>query len=169
MRRYRSLIEARNPLVLRMLAAFVSALCLSIGITGSALALPTDREPLLIETRSGPVKFAVELALTPADRATGLMHRQSLPADHGMLFRFDRTRQIMMWMKNTPLSLDMVFIGEDGVVAGIARNTTPYSEAVIPSPGPVRYVLELNAGTALRHGISAGDRVRHRIVGKDNQ
>jgi CspA family cold shock protein len=73
------LIEARNPLVL--LAAFVSALCLSIGITGSALALPTDREPLLIETRSARSKFAVELAFTPADRATGLMHRQSLPAD----------------------------------------------------------------------------------------
>jgi uncharacterized membrane protein (UPF0127 family) len=88
----------------------------------------------------------VELALTPADRATGLMNRQSMPATHGMLFRFDRTRQVLMWMKNTPLSLDMVFIGEDGWWRESPRNTTPFSEAVIPSPGPVRYVLELNAG-----------------------
>jgi uncharacterized membrane protein (UPF0127 family) len=81
------------------------------------------------------VKFAVELALTPADRATGLMHRQSMAADHGMLFVSTRPRQMLMWMKNTPLSLDMVFIGEERRGGRYSRNTTPYSEPVIPSPG----------------------------------
>ncbi|WP_420409493.1 DUF192 domain-containing protein [Hoeflea sp.] len=134
------------------------------AIADPAAALPVDSEPLVIETGSGEVKFDVELALTPSDRATGLMYRESMPEDRGMLFRFDRTRLVVMWMKNTPLPLDMIFIDENGVVAGVARDTEPYSEAVIPSPGRVRYVLELNAGAALRHDIAAGDRVRHRAI-----
>jgi uncharacterized membrane protein (UPF0127 family) len=150
----------------RFAAALLAVLlfCLVVPASGLSKTLPTDRDPVVIETRSGPVKFSVELALTPADRATGLMNRQSMAATHGMLFRFDQTRQVLMWMKNTPLPLDMVFINEAGFVAGIAAQTTPFSETVIPSPGPVRYVLELNAGTAARHGIRAGDRVRHRVV-----
>lgn len=142
------------PLLVMCLAAMVAPVA----------ALPVDSEPLVIETQAGPVEFDVELALTPSDRATGLMHRQSMPEMQGMLFRFDRTRMVVMWMKNTPLPLDMIFIDENGVVAGVARDTEPFSEAVIPSPGPVRYVLELNSGAAQRHGIAAGDRVRHRVV-----
>lgn len=136
--------------------------------TGGATAasvLPVDSERLVVETASGPVSFSVELALTPADRSRGLMYRKSMAADHGMLFRFDSTRQVMMWMKNTPLPLDMVFIHSDGVVAGIAANTVPLSQAIVASPGPVRYVLELNAGSAEREGIRVGDRVRHRVIG----
>lgn len=128
--------------------------------------LPTDAERLVIDTGKGPVSFSVELALTPETRATGLMHRQSMPADHGMLFRFDRTRQVLMWMKNTPLPLDMVFIDARGRVSGVAADTTPFSETIIASPGPVRYVLELNAGTAMQMGISVGDMVRHRVIGR---
>ncbi|MEM5472707.1 DUF192 domain-containing protein [Hoeflea sp. AS60] len=128
--------------------------------------LPTDSERLVIETQNGPVAFAVELALTADDRATGLMNRQSMPADHGMLFKFDQTRQVLMWMKNTPLPLDMIFISEDGTVARIAEETTPFSETIIPSVEPVRYVLELNGGTAASRGLSVGDMVRHRVIGK---
>ena len=106
----------------------------------------------------------MELALTAADSATGLMHRQDMAADHGMLFRFDQTRQVLMWMKNTPLPLDMLFIDDDGTIVGIAKDTTPFSEAIIASPGPVRYVLELNAGTAERMGIAVGDVARHRAI-----
>lgn len=150
----------------RFVAALVASFlfCLVAPTNGFSNVLPTDRDPIVIETSSGPVEFTVELALTPADRSTGLMNRQSMPATHGMLFRFDQTRQVLMWMKNTPLPLDMVFIDEAGVVAGIAAETTPFSEAIVPSPGPVRYVLELNAGVAARSGIRAGDRVRHRVV-----
>ncbi|WP_422370207.1 DUF192 domain-containing protein [Hoeflea sp.] len=150
--------------------AFIRSFLVSIlvmcgaALSAQAVALPLDSEPLVIETEAGDVEFDVELALTPSDRATGLMHRESMPEKQGMLFRFDRTRLVVMWMKNTPLPLDMIFIDESGVVAGVARDTEPFSETVIPSPGPVRYVLELNAGAALRHGISAGDRVRHRVV-----
>lgn len=144
----------------------LSALILVFPVVSLAAQLPTDSERLVIETRNGPVDFSVELALTADNRASGLMNRESMPADHGMLFKFDQTREILMWMKNTPLPLDMIFIDADGVVARIAENTTPFSETIIPSVAPVRYVLELNGGTAARRGISAGDRVRHRVIGK---
>ncbi|WP_290885919.1 DUF192 domain-containing protein [Hoeflea sp.] len=126
--------------------------------------MPTDSEPLVITTGNGRVSFSVELATTPQTRASGLMHRQSMSPDHGMLFRFDQTRQVLMWMKNTPLPLDMLFIDDQGTIVGIAEDTTPFSEDVIASPGPVRYVLELNAGTAGLKGISVGDTARHRVI-----
>lgn len=167
MHRFQNPTESREISAQRVAAAFLAALlfCFVLPASGVAKTLPTDRDPIIVETGYGPVEFSVELALTPADRSTGLMNRQSMPETHGMLFRFERTRQVLMWMKNTPLPLDMVFINEEGVVAGIAADTTPFSEAIIPSPGPVRYVLELNAGTAARTGIRAGDKVRHRVVG----
>ncbi|MEQ8479013.1 MAG: DUF192 domain-containing protein [Hoeflea sp.] len=155
-------LKDRLSLIRGFLFPFI-VVCLS-AMAVPVAALPIDSEPLVIETQAGAVEFDVELALTPSDRATGLMFRQSMPEKQGMLFRFDRTRLVVMWMKNTPLPLDMVFIDENGVVAGVARDTVPFSEAVIPSPGKVRYVLELNAGAAQRHGIAAGDRVRHRVV-----
>lgn len=155
-------VAARFASVLTVLFSLLF-ICIA-ALSAPAAALPIDSEPLVIETEAGEVEFDVELALTPSDRATGLMHRQSMPEKQGMLFRFDRTRLVVMWMKNTPLPLDMIFIDENGVVAGVARDTEPFSETVIPSPGRVRYVLELNAGAALRHGIAAGDRVRHRVV-----
>ncbi|MEQ9327049.1 MAG: DUF192 domain-containing protein [Rhodospirillales bacterium] len=147
-------------------AAFLIFLVLSFG-PGALVAgpLPVDSERLFIDTSKGSVGFTVELALTPENRATGLMNRQSMAADHGMLFRFDQTRDVLMWMKNTPLSLDMLFIAENGRIARIAENTVPYSETIIPSGSPVRYVLELNAGTAAKTGVSVGDRVRHRVIG----
>lgn len=130
----------------------------------SAASQPVDSEQLVIETGAGAIRFFVELALTPATRASGLMNRTSMAPDHGMLFRFDQTRPVLMWMKNTPLSLDMLFIDAAGTVVGIAKDTTPNSEIIIPSPAPVRYVLELNAGTAEKRGISPGDKVQHREI-----
>nr|WP_255561710.1 DUF192 domain-containing protein [Pseudohoeflea sp. DP4N28-3] len=122
-------------------------------------------EPLLIETEGGAVSFKVELALDGASRAQGLMNRAEMPADQGMLFDFGTTRLVTMWMKNTLLPLDMIFITPDGRVAGIAADTVPHSEALISSPGPVRYVLEVNAGTAATKGIAVGDQVVHPAVG----
>lgn len=152
-----------------MVLQYAVLLSISAGVAASAMVLPVDSERLVVETGAGPVNFSVELALTAADRSNGLMHRQSMAVDHGMLFRFDRTRQVMMWMKNTPLSLDMLFINADGLVAGIATETVPFSQTIIASPGPVRYVLELNAGTAKRTGITVGDQVRHRVIGSDGK
>lgn len=120
-------------------------------------------EPLTIETRAGPVAFKVEMALTPEERSKGLMYRTELAPDAGMLFDFRTDQPIYMWMKNTYIPLDMVFIRSDGRVARIAANTTPLSTETISSGGPVRAVLELPAGTARARGIAVGDRVRHHL------
>ena len=153
-----------SPLLTLILATFLSIAGFLPGAGTSLAAMPTDAEPLVIETAQGPVSFSVELALTPDDRSTGLMHRETMAADHGMLFRFDQVREVLMWMKNTPLPLDMLFIDDGGTLVGIAKDTTPFSENIIASPGPVLYVLELNAGTAERQGIRVGDKVRHRAI-----
>jgi len=106
--------------------------------------------------------FTLELALTPDQRSRGLMFRREMPADRGMLFDFGEPEQpISMWMKNTYLSLDMVFIRSNGLIHHIAENTTPLSEAIIPSNGPIRGVLEVLGGTAARLGFKAGDLVEH--------
>lgn len=120
--------------------------------------------PATVVTETGRHAFAVELALSPAERARGLMNRESMAADRGMLFRFDTTRRVTMWMKSTLISLDMVFIRADGTIAGIHADAEPLSEAIIASPEPVRFVLELNAGTAERIGARAGDRVEHPVI-----
>jgi uncharacterized membrane protein (UPF0127 family) len=124
-------------------------------------------EPLSIDTKSGPVAFKVEMALTSDERAKGLMYRTELAPDAGMLFDFRTDQQVYMWMKNTYLPLDMVFIRSDGRIASIAANTTPLSTETISSGGPVRAVLELPAGTAKARGITVGDRVRHHLFPND--
>ncbi|MDF1609923.1 DUF192 domain-containing protein [Hoeflea sp. YIM 152468] len=151
-----------------MAAAALVLAGLATGFTAQAAAtpLPVDSERLVIQTAAGPVRIAVELALTPETRARGLMNRESMAPDHGMLFKFDQTRPVMMWMKNTPLPLDMLFLDEGGTIVGIVKDTIPYSETIISSPSPVRYVLELNAGTADRRGIAPGDKAHHRVIGQ---
>jgi uncharacterized membrane protein (UPF0127 family) len=120
-------------------------------------------EPLEIVTRSGVHVFDVELAVTPDERSKGLMFRRELPPGRGMLFDFEGEGPVAMWMRNTYVSLDMIFIRADGRIARIAENTKPLSEEIIPSGTPVKAVLELVAGTAKRLGIAPGDRVAHRI------
>jgi len=119
----------------------------------------------VVETASGAHSFTVELAETPAQRARGLMFRRQMAPDHGMLFDFGTDDEVRMWMQNTYISLDMVFITRDGVVHRIERNTTPLSTRTISSKGPVRSVLEVIAGTADRIGLKRGDVVRHPIFG----
>jgi uncharacterized membrane protein (UPF0127 family) len=87
------------------------------------------------------------------------MYRRSVPEFYGMLFDFKRDQEITMWMKNTYVSLDMIFIQSDGRIRRIAENTETESEKIIPSGGPVRAVLEVVAGTARKLGIEPGDRV----------
>jgi len=121
-------------------------------------------ETLSIATQGGQKQaFKVEVARNDADRAQGLMFRRSMPADQGMLFDFGRVEPVSMWMQNTYLPLDMLFIRPDGTIARIAANTEPLSTRTIPSGEPVLAVLELNAGTATKLGIKPGDRVEHPI------
>ena len=126
-----------------------------------------DQEPLAIETASGPVEFMVEMARSPAEQSRGLMFRDEVPPLTGMIFLHDRPRPISMWMRNTPTSLDMLFIDEAGVIRAIAAETVPFSETVISAPGPMAAVLEILGGEAARLGIEPGDRVRHPHFGTD--
>jgi uncharacterized protein len=118
-------------------------------------------EPLTIVTKAGPKRFDVEVMRDDAARARGLMFRRHMAADHGMLFDFEQDQPVTMWMKNTYLPLDMVFIRPDGTISRIAADTEPLSTAIISSGGPVLAVLELNAGTAAKLGIAPGDRIEH--------
>jgi uncharacterized membrane protein (UPF0127 family) len=127
------------------------------------MILPTDAEPLVVETAAGERSFAIEIADEPTERERGLMFRETMDDGHGMLFVFAEQRQVGFWMKNTPMPLDLVFIADDGTIKAVLAGK-PYSEAVI-SPGvPVHFVLELKAGTAARQHIADGDKVRHRVV-----
>ncbi|MCU0820354.1 MAG: DUF192 domain-containing protein [Beijerinckiaceae bacterium] len=118
-------------------------------------------EPLTIDSSGKRHNFRIELARTDNDRARGLMFRRSMPADQGMLFDFERDQMVSMWMRNTYISLDMLFIFADGRIHRIEQRTEVESERTISSGVPVRAVLELNAGTAERLGIKPGDRVVH--------
>jgi uncharacterized membrane protein (UPF0127 family) len=128
-----------------------------------AMAAEGAKEPLKIETAAGAHAFAVEMATTSDQHAAGLMHRRAMAADAGMLFLYPAGSRVAMWMKNTLIPLDMLFIGPAGRITHIAERTVPMSTELIGSNGPVRAVLELNAGTASRLGIKVGDRVRHPV------
>jgi len=145
---------------LRRLLAALAVLCLIAGV-GSALAKTIEQAEIV--TKSGVKVFQVEIATTEQERQKGLMYRKSVPEGTGMLFDFDREQEVVMWMKNTPVSLDMIFIRGDGTIARIAENTTPLSEARIYSGSPVKGVLEVVAGTARKYGIAPGDKVSHRF------
>jgi uncharacterized membrane protein (UPF0127 family) len=122
-------------------------------------ARPAEMKTLEIATRTGVHVFAVEIADTDAERAKGLMFRKKLPEGHGMLFDFGREQDVAMWMENTYIPLDMLFIQADGRVLNIAEDTVPLSTRIISSSGPVLAVLEVIAGTARKYGIAPGDRV----------
>ncbi|MFZ1814226.1 MAG: DUF192 domain-containing protein [Rhizobiaceae bacterium] len=124
-------------------------------------------EKLAIVTGQGRFEFDAEIADEPREHATGLMFREKMAPNAGMLFDFGAVRSVTMWMRNTPLPLDMVFIRPDGTVAGISERTTPFSIDIIESPEPVSHVLELNAGIARMIGLKVGDQVEHRSLTKD--
>ena len=124
---------------------------------------PGPVEPLEVVTARGPIRFQVEMADTAPEREQGLMWRGSMPVDRGMLFDFPGEAEQAFWMRNTYIPLDIIYIRADGRIHSIARSTTPLSEALVPSGGPVKAVLEINGGLSERLGILPGDLVRHRI------
>lgn len=133
--------------------------------TPAARGQPQDlpEDPLTVLTDAGPRKFTVEVATSPAERSRGLMHRTDLALDRGMLFDFGREQPVSMWMRNTLIPLDMLFIDEAGEVRKIAAQTEPLSLESIASGVPVRAVLELKGGTTRLLDIETGDRVVHPI------
>ncbi len=148
---------------------YVSIFVLVVGLffpflTGNAagsLPIRFETSKATVVTSKGRYVLNVELALDVSQRMMGLQGRLALPPGWGMLFDFKTVQPVVMWMKNTLVPLDMVFIGDDGKIAGVARNTVPLSLTRIPSPGPVRAVLEVPAGTAFMLGIVPGDRIEH--------
>ena len=150
-------VSAAAVACLMIMAAPVPAVLAQAPARAAAAA----GEPLTIVTKAGPKRFNVEVMRDDAGRSRGLMFRRHMAADHGMLFHFEREEPVTMWMKNTYLPLDMVFIRPDGTISRIAADTEPLSTAIIPSGSPVSAVLELNAGTAAKLGIQPGDRIEH--------
>ena len=147
---------------LRAFMGAIVAIAILAAASVSALAQTFATETLTVRTSGGASHvFTVELATTSDQRALGLMNRDMMAADHGMLFDFGRVRPVQMWMRNTPLPLDMVFLDETGTVTHVAERTTPFSDAIIDSGGPVSHVLELNAGISRLIGLKPGDRVEH--------
>lgn len=128
--------------------------------TGQPMLLPVDPAPLIAMTADGEEQFTIEVADDNAERSRGLMFRRDLPERRGMLFVFENTRRVAFWMKNTPLPLDLIFVGEDGRVLDILPGV-PFSEAPIAPEGMVRFVLEVHEGVAKSAGIDVGDRLRH--------
>ncbi len=137
----------------------VVALVLLAGGVRAAEPVDFSASRLAVVTAQGRFVFDVEVADTAEKRAQGLQGRPGLAPSAGMIFDFGVSRSVFMWMKNTPTSLDMVFIAADGRIANIAADTQPFSLATLGSAGPVRYVLELAAGTAARLGVKPGNRV----------
>ena len=147
--------------------AAASVICLSlqtpVAAQKQAMELPVHPEPLVAETDEGERSFTIEIADDPGERSRGLMFRQEMDEDHGMLFVFEESQPVGFWMKNTPLPLDLVFIDKDGKVQAIEKGE-PFSEAPIAPGEPVQFVLELNAGTAAEAGIENGDLIRHPAI-----
>lgn len=128
--------------------------------------LAAETGTLVLETDSGSHRLTIELARTPQEQRLGLMYRRSLPADGGMLFLYDRPQPVTMWMRNTLIPLDMVFIGADARVHRIENHTEPFSTEIISSEGEVQAVLELNAGKASAIGLKTGDKVKYPGLGQ---
>lgn len=150
---------------LRAGQAALVLLALSFGFGVSAVRA-AEVQTLEIVTKSGVKVFSVEIAKTKEEREKGLMFRKELADGRGMLFDFSPQQDVSMWMKNTYVSLDMIFIQADGRILRIAENTEPMSERIISSGGPVTAVLEVVAGTARKDGIAPGDRVGGPLFGR---
>lgn len=146
------------------LSAFLHPTAEAAQSAPATLPKPGAMDQLYLVTASGTHRFTVEIAADDAARAEGLMFRQSMADDHGMLFDFKRDQPAAFWMKNTYIPLDMVFIRGDGTVVNIAENTVPMSEEGVPSAAPVRFVLEVNAGITRKLGLKPGDHVVHQLV-----
>ena len=161
-----ALMVARLRIGGRLMTSLAAASAVLAILCANPLARAASVQPLEIATKSGVQVFSVEMATTEEEKTTGLMYRKELPDGKGMLFDFSPEQQISMWMKNTYIPLDMIFIRADGRILRIAENTEPLSTRIISSGGLAKGVLEVIAGTAQKYGIQPGDRVAHPLFNK---
>ncbi|TCK28173.1 hypothetical protein EV667_2171 [Ancylobacter aquaticus] len=154
-----SALVAAGPQMRRMRLGLALVALLLAGLVPAG----ANVEQLTILTKAGPLGIEIEMAVTPAQRSKGLMYRTELAPNAGMLFDFGAEQPIYMWMKNTYIPLDMLFIRSDGRIASITTDTVPLSTATISSQVPVKAVLELPAGTVRAKGIAVGDLIEHRL------
>jgi len=141
-------------------------LVLSMLLAGPAAAACTE-DQAEFRWSGGGVRFAVEIADDNAERAQGLMFRESLSASAGMLFIYDRPQSVSFWMKNTLIPLDMVFIGADGRVNGVHAGAVPGDLTPIPGPPETLMVLEIKGGLAARLGLGEGAEMRHPRIAQE--
>jgi uncharacterized membrane protein (UPF0127 family) len=157
-------VTFRRPLLASIAALIADPVFAQPGVDRPQPRLPTER--LVIVTRDGRrLDFTVEMALTPEQQTIGLMFRPEVKADEGMIFDWGQPRESSMWMRNTLVPLDMVFIAADGRIHRIAERTVPLSLTPVDSRGPVRATLELQGGITEKLDIRVGDRVLHRMFG----
>jgi len=155
----------------RPICAVLALLCMFVWLSfadswrsgGEPMILPLDPTLLTVLAAQGEVPFRVEIASDEVTRDAGLMFREAMPDDQGMLFVYQAQKPLRFWMKNTPMALDLIFIGQDGRIGSIQRGQ-PESEAIISSGGPARYVLELKAGMVARDHICPTDLVLHPAI-----
>lgn len=140
-------------------AVIAALLSIGVGLGAYAHAESLDQQPLTFITASGRHDVTVEVADSDQERSMGLMFRRSLPEDKGMIFLYPQDEEITMWMKNTYISLDMIFVTANGSVHRIEERTEPFSESIIASGGKVRAVIEMIGGSAQRLGLKPGDTV----------
>jgi len=139
------------------------AIILSVAACSKEEIKQKPTTPLNISTTNGEIHFNVEIARTPEELQKGLMYRTELPMTNGMIFDINPVRPIKMWMKNTQISLDMIFVAPNATISKIKEHTTPLSEDLIDSRNPVRAVIEIPAGNVMRYNIKVGDKVQHEI------
>jgi uncharacterized protein len=144
------------PLLAAVVACQPSA---SQGVALERSAAGLEQVPLTIESRGKRHAFVVEVARSPEEQTTGMMHRQSLAPDRGMIFPYDPPRPASFWMRNTLIPLDLIFVRPDGSIGSIAANAVPLSLDPIPSGEPVAAVLEIAGGRSAELGIGPGDKV----------
>lgn len=129
-----------------------------------------NKEPLIIRSSDGQDKtLTVEIAVNPQQHQQGLMFRRALPVDQGMLFFFETPQVITMWMRNTYLPLDMLFIDQQGKIIGISKRVIPQSDDLIVSPKPAIAVLEINGGISDKLNIQVGDQIIHTFFTNPNK
>lgn len=143
--------------------------CLLIGVQVAMMGglfaqseIKMRRDTLTLHTASGAHRIDIEVAETDREKQYGLMFRTTLGDSEGMLFPYGRPQEITMWMRNTYISLDMIFIRGDGIVHRVATDTEPFSERIVASQGDVTAVLEMKAGSARRLALKPGDRVEYK-------
>lgn len=146
----------RALIVVRKLGIVMAVL---FGLLPLAACSSDDR--LVVQTATGAHPFTVEVVDTPESRQQGLMFRQSLAKDAGMLFDFKTERETSFWMQNTFIPLDMIFIAADGVVKTVHVNARPHDTTSISSQVPVQFVLEIPGGRSVEIGLKPGDRIEH--------